>query len=43
MKKYSEKTDGAYIEKKDSQLVWNYKNCDHELGKCQGQDLSSQI
>lgn len=43
MNKYSEKTDGAQVEKKDSQLVWNYKNCDQELGKWQAKELSSQI
>lgn len=43
MKKYSEKTDGAFIEKKDASIVWNWKNCDQELGKWQATELNSQI
>ena len=33
MRQYSEKTDGAFIEEKDSMIVWNYKDSDQELGK----------
>jgi trehalose 6-phosphate synthase/phosphatase len=28
MRQYSEKTDGAFIEEKDSMIVWNYKDSD---------------
>ncbi len=28
MRQYSEKTDGAFIEQKESMIVWNYKDTD---------------
>ena len=33
MRQYSEKTDGAFIEMKESMIVWNYKDSDIDLGK----------
>ena len=33
MRQYSEKTDGAFIEEKESMIVWNYKDSDQDLGK----------
>ena len=32
MKDYTEKTDGSYIQTKESMVVWNYKDCDMEFG-----------
>lgn len=43
MRQYSEKTDGAFIEEKESMIVWNYKDSDHDLGKWQAKELTSQI
>ncbi len=43
MRQYSEKTDGAFIEEKDSMIVWNYKDSDQELGKWQAKELQTQI
>lgn len=41
MRQYSEKTDGAFIEEKESMIVWNYKDSDHDLGKWQAKELTS--
>lgn len=43
MRQYSEKTDGAFIEKKDSMIVWNYKDSDQDLAKWQAKELINQI
>lgn len=43
MRQYSEKTDGAFIEMKESMIVWNYKDSDIDLGKWQAKELTSQI
>jgi trehalose-6-phosphatase len=32
MQSYTEKTDGAFIEEKESMIVWNYKGTDPEFG-----------
>lgn len=40
MKSFSEKTDGACIEEKESFIVWNYKDSDQELGKWQAKELT---
>ena len=43
MRQYCEKTDGAFVEVKESQIVWNYKDTDHQLGQWQAKELGSQI
>ena len=43
MKSFSEKTDGACIEEKESFIVWNYKDSDQELGKWQARELTLQL
>lgn len=43
MKSYTEKTDGACIEEKESFIVWNYKDSDQELGKWQAKELTQQL
>jgi trehalose-6-phosphatase len=37
---YSDRTDGAYIEIKESALVWHYENADPEYGKSQASELA---
>ncbi len=32
MNSYTEKTDGAMVEEKQSMIVWNYKETDNEFG-----------
>lgn len=43
MQSYTEKTDGAYIEEKESMIVWNYKDTDPEFGNWQAKELSSHL
>ena len=33
MEGYKVKTDGAYIEMRETSIIFNYKNCDIDLGK----------
>lgn len=40
---YKEKTDGSYIEEKESSIIWNYKNTDLEFGQMQAKELCQQI
>ena len=37
---YKEKTDGSYIEEKESSIIWNYKNTDLEFGQMQAKELT---
>lgn len=32
MKRYVDKTEGSYIEEKESTIIWNYKNTEIEFG-----------
>lgn len=43
MKDYTEKTDGSYIQTKESLVVWNYKDCDIEFGNAQAAELQGHI
>lgn len=43
MKSYTEATDGAYIESKESALVWNHQYADVEFGSCQAKELSNHL
>ncbi|XXQ30936.1 Trehalose-phosphatase [Plasmodiophora brassicae] len=43
MKSYSERTDGAYTEIKESALVWHYHNADPEYGRSQASELGKYI
>jgi len=43
MKCYTEKTDGAVIEEKESMIVWNYRNTDPEFGNWQMKELNSHL
>ncbi len=43
MKSYTEKTDGAFVEEKESFIVWNYKDSDQELSKWQARELTQQL
>ena len=43
MKSYTEKTDGAFIEEKESMIVWNYKDTDPEFGSWQAKELTSHM
>ena len=43
MQSYTEKTDGAFIEEKQSMIVWNYKDTDPEFGNWQAKELTSHL
>ena len=43
MQSYTEKTDGAFIEEKETMIVWNYKDTDPEFGNWQAKELTSHL
>jgi trehalose 6-phosphate synthase/phosphatase len=43
MQSYTEKTDGAFMEEKESMIVWNYKDTDPEFGNWQAKELTSHL
>lgn len=43
MRAYSEKTDGARIEEKESMIIWNYKDTDAGLGNIIAKELTNQL
>jgi trehalose-6-phosphatase len=43
MKTYCEKTEGASIERKESLIVWNYKDTDQGLGDFQAKELTNHL
>ena len=43
MELYKEKTDGSYIEEKESNIIWNFRETYYQFGKLQAKELSSYI
>jgi len=43
LKKYTENTDGAYVEDKESAIVWHYESADPEYGRMQASELSKYL
>ncbi len=43
MQSYTEKTDGALIEEKESMIVWNYQDADPEFGNWQAKELTQHL
>ena len=43
MNQYVDKTDGAYIERKESTLVFDFSDSDHQFGHLIAKDLSKYI
>lgn len=43
MQSYTEKTDGAFIEERDTMIVWNYTDADPEFGNWQAKELCSLL
>ena len=43
MEIYTERTDGSYIERGDSYIMWNFVETDVELGNWQVKDLVCQL
>ena len=40
---YTDSTDGSYIERKESSLVWNYRDADPDFGLWQAKDLTDHL
>lgn len=43
MQSYTEKTDGAYIDDKESKIIWNYESVDPEFGNWQARELTTHL
>ncbi|KAF4394662.1 hypothetical protein CsatB_001106 [Cannabis sativa] len=43
MKQYTESTDGSYIEKKESAIVWHHRDADPSFGSCQAKELLDHL
>ena len=43
MMAYKNKTEGSFIEEKESSIIWNFKNTDFEFGQMQAKELRQQI
>ncbi|KAF5476842.1 hypothetical protein F2P56_003536 [Juglans regia] len=43
MTSYTEKTDGSYIEAKESALVWHHQDADPDFGSCQAKELLDHL
>lgn len=43
MKQYTESTDGSYIEKKESALVWHHQDADPGFGSAQAKELLDHL
>ena len=40
---YTETTDGSFIEKKESALVWHHQDADPDFGSCQAKELLDHL
>ncbi|KAL9243158.1 hypothetical protein vseg_017082 [Gypsophila vaccaria] len=43
MQHYTEATDGSYIERKESALVWHHRDADPDFGSCQAKELLDHL
>lgn len=43
MQSYTEKTDGAFIDERETMVSWNYSELDPEFGKWQAKELTSHL
>ena len=43
MQGYKNKTEGSFIEQKESSIIWNYKNTDLEFGQMQAKELHVRL
>ena len=43
MQTYTEKTDGPFIEQRESMILWNYRDTDAEFGNWQAKELTSHL
>jgi len=43
MQGYKDKTEGSYIEQKESSIIWNYQSTDLEFGRMQAKELHTRL
>jgi trehalose 6-phosphate synthase/phosphatase len=43
MERYTETTDGSFIEPKESALVWHHQDADPDFGSCQAKELLDHL
>ena len=43
MQQYKTKTDGSYIDEKESNIMWNYEHCDFMYAKLQARELVTYL
>jgi len=43
MQLYTEATDGSYIERKESAIVWHHQDADPDFGSCQAKELLDHL
>lgn len=43
MKHYEKKTDGSYIDIKESYITWNFENSNYMFGRLQAKELINYI
>jgi trehalose 6-phosphate synthase/phosphatase len=43
MNSYASKTDGSFIEDRESMIIWNFKDSDPEFGSWQSKELRNHI
>ena len=40
---YVEKTEGSFVEVKESSIIWNYKHAEYDFGKLQSKELMTYL
>lgn len=43
MQLYTETTDGSFIEKKESAIVWHHRDADPTFGSCQAKEMLDHL
>ncbi|CAG9460570.1 unnamed protein product [Pedinophyceae sp. YPF-701] len=43
IRSYTESTDGSHMERKESAIVWNYRNADPDFGSWQAKELTDHL
>ena len=43
MQLYTEATDGSYIEKKESAIVWHHKDADPDFASCRAKEMLDHL
>ena len=43
MNNYTAKTEGSFIEDRESMIIWNFKDSDPEFGRWQSRELTTHL